>query len=55
MPELWWVMAPRLNSGMICGEGIKPLRKLFLDLFSIARVKDALVADHLEFSTNSHW
>lgn len=36
------------------GVGIKPLKTTFMDLFSIARFKNAALADHLELFSTSH-
>ena len=50
-------MAPILNYGMICGVGIRPLRKPFFffpNLYSITCVKDASVVVHLDLSYGSH-
>lgn len=51
---LRWETAQRFNFDMTCGVGIKPLEKAFLFMFSIACVKDAYVANHLEISNGSH-
>jgi hypothetical protein len=47
-------MTPKLNYGMTCVVGIRPLRKLFRNLYSIAFVKDASIAVHLEFFGGSY-
>jgi hypothetical protein len=39
---------------MICGVGIRPLRRLFSDLFASACAKDVYVAAHLELYDDSN-
>jgi len=54
IPDLSWEMAQRLDSGMTCGVKDKALNEYFLDLYSIACIKDASVTVHLELSSGSH-
>jgi hypothetical protein len=42
-----WVMTSRLVFGMMCGVGEKPLKVVFLELYSIACLRDASMAGHL--------
>jgi len=49
--DLRWGMAPNFFFGMMFGVGLKLSRYLFSNLLSIARFKDAAVADHLELSS----
>jgi hypothetical protein len=51
IPDLRWKIAPRLDSGMVFGVGMWPLRIPFQYLFIyIACAMDASVAAHVEFS-----
>jgi hypothetical protein len=43
-------MAPRLDFDMICGMEIKSLKTTFPNLYSIARINDPSMVDHLELS-----
>jgi hypothetical protein len=43
-------MVPRLDFGMMCGVGEMTFKEAFMDLYSIACVKDASVAVLLDLS-----
>jgi hypothetical protein len=52
--DLRWEMDLRLNFGIICGVGTRPLRKPFQFYLVFACVKDASVVTHLELSNGSN-
>ena len=47
-------MTSRLVFGMMCGVGEQPFKVVFLELYSIACLRDASVAGHVYFLNGSH-